>query len=143
MYYRIPIDDKRPKAHVTQCGICGWQYSGIVGRSSFPRRFLPRLYVIQGLRIRPQYCHRFVQTLDLSARSFLRETTVPLFFERLQLSLTFGRLLSQPSNFSWLVYFCYVPTVFYRYNLLWERIVFCFRVVSVIMWYLLLHVFIL
>jgi len=76
------------------------------------------------------------------ARSFLRETTVPLFFERLQHSLTFGRLPSQPSDFSLSVYFCYVPTVVYRYSLLWERIVFCFRVVSVSMWYLLLHVFI-
>jgi len=33
------------------------------------------------------------------ARSFLRETTVPSFFERLQHGLTFGRPLSQPSNF--------------------------------------------
>ena len=65
------------------------------------------------------------------ACSFVQETTVPLFFERLQHSLTFGRLLSQPSTFSLSVYFCYVPTVVYGYSLLWERIVFCFRVVSV------------
>jgi len=78
------------------------------------------------------------------ARSFLRETTVPLFFGRLQHGLTFRRLPSQPSHFSLSVYFCYVPTVVYRYSLLWERILFrvCFRVVSVSMWYLFLHVFI-
>jgi len=34
------------------------------------------------------------------ARSFLRETTVPLFFGRLQHGLTFGRLPSQLSHFS-------------------------------------------
>jgi len=76
------------------------------------------------------------------ARSFLRETTGPLFFGRLRHGLTFGRLLSQPSHFSLSVYFRYVPTVVYRYSLLRERIVFCFRVVSVSKWYLLLHVFI-
>jgi len=40
------------------------------------------------------------------------------------------------------IYFCNVPKVVSRYSLLWEHIVFCFRVVSVSMWYLLLHVFI-
>ena len=74
------------------------------------------------------------------ARSFLRETTVLLFFGWLQHGLTFGRPSSQPFSLS--IYFCYVSTVVYRYSLLWDRIVFCFYVVSVSMWYLLLHVFI-
>jgi len=73
---------------------------------------------------------------------FLGENTVPLFFGRLQHGLTFRRLPSQPSHFSLSVYFCYVPTVVYRYSLLWERILFCFRVASVSMCYLFLHVFI-
>jgi len=67
------------------------------------------------------------------ASSFLRETIVPLFFGRLQHGLIFGRLPSQPSHFSMSVYFFHVPTVVYRYSLLWERIVFCYRVVSVSM----------
>jgi len=67
------------------------------------------------------------------ARSFLRETTVPPFFGWLHHGLTFGRLPSQPSHFCLTVYFGYVPTVLSRYSLLWERIVFCFRVVSVFM----------
>jgi len=67
------------------------------------------------------------------ARSFLRETTVPLFFGRLQHGLTFGRLPSQPSHCSLSVYVCHVTTVVYRYSLLWERVVFCYRVVSVSM----------
>ena len=64
------------------------------------------------------------------------------FFSSGDYSTVLGRFLSQPSDFSLSVYFCYVPTVVYRYGLLWERIVYCFRVVSVSMWYLLLHVFI-
>ena len=49
----------------------------------------------------------------------------------LQHSLNFGRILSQPQfTFSLARVCCWVPTILSRYGLLWERIVFCFRVVS-------------
>jgi len=92
----------------------------------------------------------FLTDFDLRETFFCRPSSHVLFFGRLQHrsfgrlqhGLTFGRLPSQPSNFPLSVYLCYVPTVVFRYSLLWERIVVCFRVVSVSMWYLLLHVFI-
>ena len=74
----------------------------------------------------------FLLDFDLRETFFRRPSSRVLFF---------GRLPSQPSNFSLSVYLCYVPTVVYGYSLLWERIVLCFRGVSVSMWYLLLHVF--
>ena len=106
-----------------------------------------RLTFCARLTIKPSSSARFWPSGDLLsqtilARSFLRETTVPLLFGRLQHGLTFGRLPSQPSNFSLSVYLCYVPAVIYGYSLLWERLVLCFRTVSVSMRYLLLHVFI-
>ena len=95
----------------------------------------PRRPYFQQQATRPTFCAPSGDLLSqtILARSFLRETTVPLFFGGLQHGLTFGRLPTQPSHFSLLVYFCHVPTVVYRYSLLWERIVFCYRVVSVSM----------
>jgi len=70
----------------------------------------------------------------------LPRQTILLFFRRLQyqpfldnfnlFGLNCERLPSQHSHFSLAIYFCFVPTVLSRYSLLWERIVFCFRVVS-------------
>jgi len=64
------------------------------------------------------------------ARSFVRETTALSFFGRLQHGSTSRRPSSQPSHFLQRFIFCEFPTVLSKYSLLWERIVFCFHVVS-------------
>ena len=89
--------------------------------------------------------------MDLRETFFRRPSSHVLFFGILQYCpfsddsnavSPLGEFRQNLQIFFLSVYFCYVPTVVYRYSLLWERIVFCFRVASVSMWYLLLHVFI-
>jgi len=123
----------------SQSNTCHWHLRRPYCRQKAPNlTFCARLTIKQSSSLELPLPARFWPWGDLLsetilARSFLRYTTVPLFFGWLQHGLTFGRLPSQPSHFCWSVYLCHVPTVVYRYSLLWERIVLCHHVISVSM----------
>jgi len=86
----------------------------------------------------------FLLDFDLRETFFRRPSSRVLFFGRLQYRSFWDDSNTvwpsgdfTPFKFFFVVYFGYIPPIVYRRgnSLLWERIVFCFRVVSVSMWY--------
>jgi len=123
------IADRDATAHVPQAPL-----SPILLTASATPHFLRSSDTPANFFARPSPSARFWPSGDpllqiTLARSFLRETTVLFFWTtsaRFDLRETFITILT----IFLAVYFCLVPTVLSKYSVLWEHIVFCFRVVS-------------